>query len=183
MATVTFETKSKLAVVYDYSKDLGFYLVWIHSTCANPKRLAEYRIKSIDGIKSLTALIRACKDPSNQFCPLPVSCDSPERSSQDGGNLPPPPVSPSPTHGGNLLQFTFKNSSVSFLKNAGFVLSVINIGDDKYRYPMSFENYYKIKKINDDCLKKHGFTLGLKRLIHLCKKYSYDKENAHVCVA
>lgn len=43
MATVTFQTKSKLSVVYDYSKDLGFYLVWMHSTCANPRKLKEYR--------------------------------------------------------------------------------------------------------------------------------------------
>lgn len=187
MATVTFQTKNKTAVVYDYSKDSGFYLVWLHSNCANPKRLAEYRIKSIDGIKSLTALIRACEDPSNQFCPHSVSCDTPfkKTDSQDGGNLSPPPVSStSPATGGNLLHTTIiKNNSIKFLNAGGSVLAIIMLYGDKYTYHLPFDAYYRIKRLSDDCQTLHGYPMGIKRYAKLCKKYSHDRQNLNVSVA
>lgn len=190
MARKEFSIKDRCAIaILDYEPVLAQGKKCILVTVLSKKTgkmLSSYKINSIDGVNSYTALMRACKDPSNQFCPLPVSCNAPFKKKtalQDGGNLPPSPAPSNPTVGGNLLQFDFKNSSVSFLKNAGFVLSVINIGDDKYRYPMSFENYYKIKKIDQDCFDKYGYRLGLKRLIQLCKKYSYDKQNQDVLVA
>lgn len=184
-----FSTKDRRAIIkpcFNESTKSTCYIVQVFSQKTG-NELASYKINSIDGITSYSALLRACKEPSNQFCPLPVSCNAPFKKKtalQDGGNLPPPPAPSNPTVGGNLLTtFQYKNNSVQFFKNAGFVLSVINVGDDKYRYPMSFENYYRIKKIDDDCFKRFGYPLGLKRLIQLCKKYSYDKENANVCVA
>lgn len=172
MAVITFETKSKLAVVYDYSKDLGFYLVWLHSTCANPKRLSEYRIKSIDGIKSLTALLRACKDPSNQFCPQPVQADNP------------PPASSHPTAGGNLLHsIQVKNNSIKFFPSGGSVTAVIELYGDKYTYHLPFNAYYKIKRIDEDCKKLNGYPMGIRRCLKLCKKLCYDANNERYSVA
>lgn len=188
MARKEFKTKDRHAIaVFDYEfKNTGKCVLVVVFSRKTGRELGSYKVKSIDGVNSFAALMRACKDPSNQFCPHSVSCDTPfkKTDSQDGGNPPPPPASSNPTTGGNLLSFDFGNGrSLTFSKNVGFVLAVFSMGSDKYKYPMSFESYYKIKQIDQECFSRHGYRLGIKRLLQLCKKYSYDKDNQYVNVA
>lgn len=186
--TIQFKTKHRCATIYDTFDKRGFYDVDVFSIIKDTHEnrfLANYCIKSIDGIKSFTALMRACKDPSNQFCPHSVSCDDTPVDSQDGGNLSPPPVSStSPTTGGNLLHTTIiKNNSIKFLNAGGSVLAIIMLYGDKYTYHLPFDAYYRIKRLSDDCHTLHGYPMGIKRYAKLCKKYSHDRQNLNVSVA
>lgn len=177
-----FEVKDKIANVFDETDLLGFYAIYIVSKKTN-KVIEQYKIKSIAGVKSFTALMRACKDPANQFCPHSVSCES--THSQDGGNPPPPPVSSNPTTaGGNLLfAITIKNNSVKYVRSCGAVLAVVQYLGDKYTYHLPFDSYYKIKRIHDDCVALHGYPISIKRHLSLCRSLSYDCKNERYAVA
>lgn len=191
MARKEFSTKDRHAIaILDYEppkhKGKKCILVAVLSK-KTANTLAYYEINSIDGVNSYTALMRACKDPSNQFCPLPVSCDvnCEKVDLQEGGNLPPPPVSSNSTAGGNLLFLAeYKDGSiVRFTKNTDFVLCTITAFSQTYKYPMTFEDFYFIKGMYQDFMDRYGYQLVLKRLIWLCKSRSYDRENANICVA
>lgn len=187
MQQISFETKAKYALVSTRTDTSGATYYHVCITDKDKQKVSQHHLKSMDGVKSLTALLRVCKDPNNHFCPLPVRCTKGVKHlAQHGGNpsLPPVSLSLKSTAGGNLLyQAHFKNNKIRFLKNAGFVLAVITIGFDKYHYPMSFDSFYLIKSIDDDCFKRFGYRLGLKRYIKLCKKYAYDRENLNAGTA
>lgn len=121
------------------------------------------------------------------FCPHSVSCDSSSEKVvlQDGGNLPPLPVSSNPTTaGGNLLHSVkIKNNSIKYFKARGSVTAVIELYGDKYTYHLPMDAYYKIKKIDDDCRALYGYPIGIKRHLKLCKRLCYDANNERYSVA
>lgn len=169
-----FETKDRRANLSGGYN--GYYIATVykkHPVLGHDlKHLATYQIKSDMGAKSYTALLRACKDPSNQFCPQPVQADNP------------PPASSHPTAGGNLLHsIQVKNNSIKFFPSGGSVTAVIELYGDKYTYHLPFDAYYKIKRLNEDCKKLNGYPMGIKRCLKLCKKLCYDANNERYSVA
>lgn len=113
------------------------------------------------------------KQNSKPFRPHSVTCYV-----QDGGNLPPPPVSSNPTAGGNLLyNITIKKNSIKYLNAFSYVIAVIELYGDKYTYHLPLDAYYRIRRIDDDCRRRYGYPISVKVHLGLCKRHCYDSCN------
>lgn len=189
----TYKVKNKQVRIYELCfKTAKIYRIDV--LAHDGRHLTSYHIKSLQGAKSFTAVMRICKDRNNHIsddeyrqleqapktlCPQSVPCPK-----QDGGNLPQLPASSLSTAGGNLLfKITIKNHQIKFLNRGDFVLGVIDAYGQNYTYHLPFDAYYRIRRINDDCMSLYGYPIGAKRFIKLCRKLSFDTENKRCQVA
>lgn len=90
---------------------------------------------------------------------------------------------PDITQGTRLICRAFKDgkTGIKFIYcGQSTVMAVYITRDQKYCYHITYQNYKKIERLDDDHFAMHGIGLSPRRFLILCKKYAISKDNEDI---
>ena len=83
--------------------------------------------------------------------------------------------------GGTFITRLFRDrSAIKFIRNHDTVVAVYVCQGQKYFYYISLEDYYRLKRFDDDSFSLYGRGLSSKRFLNFCKRHSLVKDNENI---